>query len=222
MTDTDHEDEAGGTDSVDRRLILMARTVVVLFREFETIARELDITIPQYRFLLFLKRGPKRAGELAVEAAIRKPTASGLIADMEKRGLITRAPDKDDGRSVKLKLTQKGLAQAPRIRTGSRPLSPVPARQGRQRPHARGLHRARLYHRRAAWRRACRRRHAIRRRHGRLTSAKPGETAFLSFHRKRSQTRRGRSHKLARGSRASEVEWPGAAKLTSPERTSIA
>lgn len=109
MTDTDHEDEAGGTDSVDRRLILMARTVVVLFREFETIARELDITIPQYRFLLFLKRGPKRAGELAVEAAIRKPTASGLIADMEKRGLITRAPDKDDGRSVKLKLTQKGL-----------------------------------------------------------------------------------------------------------------
>ncbi len=96
-------------DSIDRRLILMARTVVVLFRRFETIARELDITIPQYRFLLFLKRGPKRAGELAVDAAIRKPTASGLISDMEKRGLISRAPDREDGRSVKLKLTPKGL-----------------------------------------------------------------------------------------------------------------
>jgi DNA-binding MarR family transcriptional regulator len=95
--------------TIDRRLILMARTVVVLFREFETIARELDITIPQYRFLLFLKRGPKRAGELAVEAAITKPTASGLIGDMEKRGLISRAPDAEDGRSVKLKLTPKGL-----------------------------------------------------------------------------------------------------------------
>ncbi|HEY4345367.1 MAG TPA: MarR family transcriptional regulator [Parvibaculum sp.] len=95
--------------TIDRRLILMARTVVVLFREFETIARELDITIPQYRFLLFLKRGPKRAGELAVEAAITKPTASGLIGDMEKRGLISRAPDAEDGRSVMLKLTPKGL-----------------------------------------------------------------------------------------------------------------
>ncbi|HEX7774980.1 MAG TPA: MarR family transcriptional regulator, partial [Parvibaculum sp.] len=63
----------------------------------------------QYRFLLFLKRGPKRAGELAVNAAIRKPTASGLIADMEKRGLISRTPDREDGRSVKLKLTPKGL-----------------------------------------------------------------------------------------------------------------
>lgn len=109
MTDKRNSTASGETADMDRRLILMARTVVVLFREFEKIARELDITIPQYRFLLFLKRGPKRAGELAVEAAIRKPTASGLIADMEKRGLIARKPDKDDGRSVKLSLTPKGL-----------------------------------------------------------------------------------------------------------------
>ncbi|MGB6087126.1 MarR family winged helix-turn-helix transcriptional regulator [Parvibaculum sp.] len=113
MTDKRNGTGPNGQDSdaahIDRRLILMARTVVVLFREFEKIARELDITIPQYRFLLFLKRGPKRAGELAVEAAIRKPTASGLIADMERRGLIARAPDKEDGRSVKLSLTPKGL-----------------------------------------------------------------------------------------------------------------
>ncbi len=108
MTDKRNSTEEEDT-GIDRRLILMARTVVVLFREFEKIARELDITIPQYRFLLFLKRGPKRAGELAVEAAIQKPTASGLIADMEKRGLISRKPDKDDGRSVKLSLTAKGL-----------------------------------------------------------------------------------------------------------------
>ena len=109
MTDKRDSMTGGEAADIDRRLILMARTVVVLFREFEKIARELEITIPQYRFLLFLKRGPKRAGELAVEAAIRKPTASGLIADMEKRGLIARKPDKDDGRSVKLSLTPNGL-----------------------------------------------------------------------------------------------------------------
>ena len=111
MTDKRNGTAGGATADIDRRLILMARTVVVLFRQFERIAREMDITIPQYRFLLFLKRGPKRAGELAVEAAIRKPTASGLIADMERRGLIARAPDKDDGRSVRLTLTRKGLAK---------------------------------------------------------------------------------------------------------------
>ena len=111
MTDKRNGTAGGATADIDRRLILMARTVVVLFRQFERIAREMDITIPQYRFLLFLKRGPKRAGELAVEAAIRKPTASGLIADMEKRGLIELASDKDDGRSIRLTLTRKGLTK---------------------------------------------------------------------------------------------------------------
>jgi len=97
------------TQKLDRRLILMARTIVVLFREFELIARKTDITIPQYRFFLALKRGPKRAGELASQSSIRKPTASALIADMEKRGLIERQRDAEDGRSVQLRLTEKGL-----------------------------------------------------------------------------------------------------------------
>ncbi|MDE1173512.1 MAG: MarR family transcriptional regulator [Parvibaculaceae bacterium] len=106
---TDQPSETPPEQPVDRRLILMARTIVVLYRAFETIAREHDITIPQYRFLLTLKRGPKRAGELAVSASIRKPTASALIADMEKRGLIVRQADETDGRSVRLRLTDKGL-----------------------------------------------------------------------------------------------------------------
>jgi DNA-binding MarR family transcriptional regulator len=97
------------TGEIDRRAILLARAVVVLFRDFELVAREAEITVPQYRFLLFLKRGPKRAGELAVEAAIGKPTASALIVEMERRGLITREADPDDARSVQLRLTQLGL-----------------------------------------------------------------------------------------------------------------
>lgn len=96
---------------VDRRAILLARAIVVLFRDFELVAREAEITVPQYRFLLFLKRGPKRAGELAMEAAIGKPTASALIAEMEKRGLITREADPADARSIRLRLTPLGLAR---------------------------------------------------------------------------------------------------------------
>ncbi len=95
----------------DRRAILLARAVVVLFRDFELVAREFDLTVPQYRFLLFLKRGPRRAGELALEAAIGKPTASALIVEMERRGLITREADPADGRSIQLRLTDLGLAR---------------------------------------------------------------------------------------------------------------
>jgi len=98
-------------ETVDRRAILMARAVVVLFRDFGLVAREADITVPQYRFLLFLKRGPKRAGDLALQAAVGKPTASALIAEMEKRGLITREPDPKDARSIRLRLTAEGLAR---------------------------------------------------------------------------------------------------------------
>lgn len=99
------------SEAVDRRAILMARAIVVLFRDFELVAREADITVPQYRFLLFLKRGPRRAGDLALQAAVGKPTASALIADMEKRGLISREADPADARSVRLRLTDEGLAR---------------------------------------------------------------------------------------------------------------
>lgn len=95
----------------DRRAILLARAIVVLFRDFERVARAAEITVPQYRFLLFLKRGPKRAGDLALQAAVGKPTASALIADMEKRGLITREADPDDARGIRLRLTEVGLAR---------------------------------------------------------------------------------------------------------------
>ena len=95
----------------DRRLILAARAILILHREFERAARHADITIPQYRFLLTLKRGASRARELASDSAIGKPTASALITEMEKRGLIAREPDARDGRSTLLRLTDEGIAR---------------------------------------------------------------------------------------------------------------
>lgn len=95
----------------DRRLILAARTILVLHRQFEHIARRAEITIPQYRFLLSLKRGASRAANLAADSAIGRPTASVLIAEMERRGLIVREPDAADGRGVVLRLTPDGMAK---------------------------------------------------------------------------------------------------------------
>lgn len=95
----------------DRRLILAARTILVLHRELEKVARGADVTIPQYRFLLSLKRGAGRMADLALDSAIGRPAASSLIADMERRGLIRREPDLSDGRSTRLRLTEEGVAK---------------------------------------------------------------------------------------------------------------
>ena len=95
----------------DRRLILAARTILVLHREFERAARHAEITIPQYRFLLMLKRGASRAADLATDSAIGKPAASALINEMERRGLIVREAHARDGRSILLRLTADGVAK---------------------------------------------------------------------------------------------------------------
>jgi DNA-binding MarR family transcriptional regulator len=109
--DTSGPEPATYGDGPDRRLILAARTILILHREFERAARHAEITIPQYRFLLRLKRGASRARELASDSAIGKPTASALINEMEKRGLIVREPDARDGRSALLRLTDEGVAK---------------------------------------------------------------------------------------------------------------
>jgi DNA-binding MarR family transcriptional regulator len=109
-TSDDHPD-----DEVDRRLILAARTILVLHRELERASRDLDISIPQYRMMLYLKRGPRRPADLALNSSIGRPAASALIADMERRGLLRREADDRDGRSSRLRLTEDGLSQYARF-----------------------------------------------------------------------------------------------------------
>lgn len=99
----------------DRRSILAARLVIVLFRAFEQAARHADLTIPQFRFMLMLRRGPRRASELAASSGIGRPTASALIAEMERRGLIYRRRDEADARAVELRLTEDGERRFARL-----------------------------------------------------------------------------------------------------------
>lgn len=86
------------------------RVIVSLFREFELAARDGGMSMPQYRLLLFLRRGPRRAGELAALAEVKKPTITPLIAAMEEQGWIARAADEADRRSARLTLTPAGEA----------------------------------------------------------------------------------------------------------------
>jgi DNA-binding MarR family transcriptional regulator len=54
--------------------------------------------------------GEVRPGELARIEGIAAPGMTRLIADLEGRGLVSRAADPDDGRSQLIRLTEPGTA----------------------------------------------------------------------------------------------------------------
>ncbi len=93
----------------DRRATRAVRAIVFPYREFERVCRDEGISIPQYRLLLFLRHGPKRAGELAARAAIQRPTLTSLVDGLEKDGRLRRVQVEADRRGVRLELTEGGV-----------------------------------------------------------------------------------------------------------------
>ena len=95
-------------DADDPRLARAARSMAFLARIFEQVSIGAGISLPQYRLLVFLRHGPKRAGELAARAAIKRPTLTALVDALEKEGRLQRVADERDGRGVRIEMTEKG------------------------------------------------------------------------------------------------------------------
>ena len=92
----------------DPRLARAARSMAFLARIFEQVSLDAGISLPQYRLLVFLRDGPKRAGELAARAAIKRPTLTALVDALEKEQRLQRVADEQDGRGVRIEMTEKG------------------------------------------------------------------------------------------------------------------
>jgi DNA-binding MarR family transcriptional regulator len=88
--------------------ILSARAIVRMFHRFETAVRNSDLSFAQYRILGFLQNGPRRAGELALASAVKKPTVSSVLNGLRQRGWISDLTDSVDGRVVTVVLTASG------------------------------------------------------------------------------------------------------------------
>jgi DNA-binding MarR family transcriptional regulator len=86
------------------------RLVVSLYREFEQVARRSgDMSMAQYRTLLYLLGGSRRAGELAAANAVTKPTVSSMINGLRQQGWVADAVDEaGDGRVTRVELTPAG------------------------------------------------------------------------------------------------------------------
>jgi DNA-binding MarR family transcriptional regulator len=108
-------DGEAGSDKARSRKARAVRAIVFMNRLFEYECRELGLSLSQYRMLLYLRHGPRRAGELAAQASITRPSMSTMIAGLEKQALVARTAVDADRRGVRLELTRKGLAAIARV-----------------------------------------------------------------------------------------------------------
>ena len=60
---------------------------------------------------LLVLGGPRTLGDLASAEHVRPPTMTRLVHAMEADGLVARAPNPDDARSVVIRATPKGVEQ---------------------------------------------------------------------------------------------------------------
>jgi DNA-binding MarR family transcriptional regulator len=91
------------------------RLVVSLYREFEQVARRGDLSMTQYRTLLYLMSGARRAGELAAANSVSRPTVSAMIGGLREEGWVEEQVDPDDGRVTKIVLTKAGRERVRRF-----------------------------------------------------------------------------------------------------------
>jgi len=92
----------------DEDLTQAVRVLARLSRYVERACQDSQLSLPQYRLLLWIAHRSQRAGELAAKAAVSRPTLTSLIDGLEKQGLVERARVTGDRRGISLVLTGKG------------------------------------------------------------------------------------------------------------------
>jgi len=69
-----------------------------------------ELSLPQYRLLVFLSEKSEAASALAAKLAVSPPSVTALVDGMVSRGLVERRPDDSDRRRVAHMLTDEGRA----------------------------------------------------------------------------------------------------------------
>lgn len=75
-------------------------------------AKEHGITMQQGQLLCVLMARPYGMGELGAALGLAKSSLSGLVDRSERNGLVSREPDRQDTRAVRVALTPRGRALA--------------------------------------------------------------------------------------------------------------
>jgi long-chain acyl-CoA synthetase len=84
----------------------VVRTLARISRLLESSCE--GLTLSQYRVLGRVIAGEKRPSRISAELLLTKPTISAVLDGLVAAGHITRGPDPDDGRMIRLAPTAKG------------------------------------------------------------------------------------------------------------------
>lgn len=104
----------------------LVTTAFVTMAIINRIAAANDLSLSLVRVLGILSDRRPRMTELADYLGLEKQTMSGLIARAEKRGLVARAPNEEDGRATDVFLTRAGAKLVEQLHTqGQRALAPL-------------------------------------------------------------------------------------------------
>jgi DNA-binding MarR family transcriptional regulator len=93
----------------------LVRTTFEVTGVLTRIGGEHDLSLTQLRVLGILRDRRARITELAAYLGLDKSTMSGLIDRAQRRGLLTRGKNPDDGRVVDVYMTPAGLELAKRV-----------------------------------------------------------------------------------------------------------
>lgn len=104
----------------------LVTTAFVTMAVINRIAAANDLSLSLVRVLGILADRRPRMAELADYLGLEKQTMSGLVARAEKRGLVARAPNEEDGRATDVFLTCAGAELVEQLRAqGQRALAPL-------------------------------------------------------------------------------------------------
>jgi MarR family transcriptional regulator for hemolysin len=104
-------------EAVARQILEVIPSAMRLIRMEMRRRRGADLTVPQFRSLIFLQRNPGSAlRQLADHLGLTPPTVSKMIDGLVARSLIERPDSPADRRRVELRLTARGNALVDRVR----------------------------------------------------------------------------------------------------------
>ncbi|MHB1923508.1 MAG: MarR family winged helix-turn-helix transcriptional regulator [Acidimicrobiales bacterium] len=89
-------------------LLLPGRVAARLARQVDVGLAQVDLSLPQYRILMFLAEGAVAASALADNLAVSRPSVTAVVDGLVSRGLVERRHDEGDRRRVGHTLTAEG------------------------------------------------------------------------------------------------------------------
>lgn len=102
----------------ERVAMLIKKTAVVVEKQANAALASYELTSTQFRILMFLNvkgDAPVRQIDIENTFALTNPTVTGILHNLEKKGLVMRCENPEDKRSKLIALTDRAQAIIPEL-----------------------------------------------------------------------------------------------------------